>query len=74
MLYLLSSYLKLLAQLLAELAIKSVELAMRKGLTIYDASYATLADLIGTELYTADEKLIRKVRSDRVKHIADLEL
>lgn len=59
-----------LYNLQGEFAAKSVELAMRKGLTIYDASYVALAQTLNTELYTADEKLIRKTqRSNIVKHV-----
>jgi len=58
-----------------KLAEKSVELAMRKGITIYDASYVALAQILNTELYTADEKLIRKVRGlNIIKHIAQFKI
>lgn len=58
-----------------DLGSKTVEIAMRKGLTIYDAAYVALADKLKTVLYTADEKLIRKVSDENlVKHIADLEI
>jgi len=52
------------------LAEKTIEYSMRKGLTVYDASYVALADVLDTTLYTADEELIRKTRNPRlVKHI-----
>ncbi len=61
-----------LHQLSGELAKRAVELALRKGVTIYDASYVALADLLDTVLYTADERLLRKVGMHRhVKHIAE---
>ena len=44
------------------LALRAVEVAMRKDITVYDASYVTLAELPGTTLYTADKKLLRKTR------------
>ncbi len=48
----------------------TVEIAMRKGITIYDASYVALATLLEAPLYTADEKLIEKTRGiNLVKHI-----
>ena len=52
-----------LFRLEGELAQLAVEISMRKGVTIYDASYVALARLLGTVLYTADEKLIRKTGS-----------
>ena len=58
-----------------KLAAKSVEIAMRKGLTIYDASYLALAQILDTTLYTADEKLIRKTKGlDIAKHIVHFEI
>ncbi len=62
-----------LYDLSGELAKKSVELAMRKGITIYDASYAALAELLEVDAYTADEELLRKAKG-RMRHIRDLEL
>ncbi len=62
-----------LHDLSGELANKTVELAMRKGITIYDASYAALAESLDTIAYTADERLLRKV-GGKLKHIRDLEL
>ncbi len=62
-----------LHDLSGELANKTVELAMRKGITIYDASYAALAESLDTIAYTADERLLRKV-GRKLKHIKDLEL
>ncbi len=54
-----------------ELAQKTVEIAMRKGVTIYDASYVALAHMLDTVLYTADEKLIGKIGDpNTVEHIA----
>ena len=43
-----------------DLARKAIEIAMRKGVTIHDASYIALAQILNTEMYTADEKLHRK--------------
>jgi len=56
-------------------ALRSIEIAMRKGLTIYDASYVALAYELNSELYTADEKLIMKVNDPkRVKHIRQFKI
>ena len=56
-------------------ALRVIEIAMRKGLTIYDASYVALAYELNSELYTADEKLIRKASdSKRVNHIRQFKI
>lgn len=61
-----------LFRLEGRLALYTVEIAMRKGVTVYDASYVSLAKLLGTVLYTADEKLIRKTRDLKiVRHISE---
>ena len=58
-----------------ELAAKAVEIAMRKGVTVYDSSYLALAHRLQTIVYTADERLIRKTRDTRlVEHIAKFNL
>ena len=54
---------------------KTVEVAMRKGITIYDASYMALALIEEADLYTADEKLLMKTRGlEMVKHLKDFEI
>lgn len=54
-----------------ELASKVIEIAMRKGLTIYDSAYVTLAYKLDATLYTGDEKLQKKVQdSNYVKRIS----
>ena len=63
-----------LFNLQSEFAAKSIELAMRKGVTIYDASYVALAQILGAELYTADEKLIKKMEVDNAKHIIQFKI
>jgi len=53
----------------------SVEIAYRKGVTIYDAAYVALAVESEAPLYTADEKLLRKTRSTGlVRHISGLDI
>jgi len=48
---------------------------MRKGITIYDASYVALALIHNTILYTADEKLIRKTHDLKiVEHIKNFKI
>ncbi|MHA1617330.1 MAG: type II toxin-antitoxin system VapC family toxin [Candidatus Njordarchaeales archaeon] len=59
-------------RLVGEVGEKAVELAMRKGLTIYDAAYAAIALVEKIYLWTADDKLVRKLESLRiVKHIRE---
>lgn len=68
----LGDYQLALHQLSGELAKRAVELAFRKGITVYDASYVALADTLDTVLYTADERLLRKVGMHKlVKHVAE---
>ena len=58
-----------------ELAEKTIEIAMRKGVTIYDASYVALAETLNTRLFTADEKLINRISEpEKVAHIRDFRL
>jgi len=55
-----------------EYAVKTVEVAMRRGLTVYDASYTALAMVKGATLYTADEKMLKKTASLGIaRHIRD---
>ncbi len=64
-----------LYELLGKVAEEAVRIAMRKGVTIYDASYVSLARHLNTVLYTADNKLVRKIDDkERVKHIMEFEL
>ena len=51
---------------------RTVMLALGKGITVYDASYVALAEIRKALLYTADEKLLRKLRgTEWVAHIRD---
>ncbi|ADI31899.1 type II toxin-antitoxin system VapC family toxin [Staphylothermus hellenicus] len=64
-----------LYDLKGELSMKSIEIAMRKGITVYDASYVALAMMLNTKLYTADEELIRKTSDlGLVKHISQFRI
>jgi len=61
-----------LYELKGDYARETVKLAMRKGITIYDASYVALAIVRDCVLWTADEKLLRKVADlGRVFHIRE---
>ena len=62
-------------ELSGDYAEKTVEIAMRKGITIYDASYTALAVTERTNLYTADERLLAKTRDlNVIKHIRDFRI
>jgi len=60
-----------LFSLTGKFAERTVEIAMEKDITIYDASYVALAEELKAKLYTADEKLIKKANLDFVKHISE---
>lgn len=47
-----------------EYARKTIEAAYENDITIYDASYIALAVMRNSYVYTADEKLIDKLRGD----------
>nr|WP_231961300.1 type II toxin-antitoxin system VapC family toxin [Sulfolobus sp. A20] len=52
-----------------------ITLSLKYGITIYDASYVALGKILNEEVYTADEKLLRKVKDMKfVKHITDFNL
>ncbi|MGH9878411.1 MAG: type II toxin-antitoxin system VapC family toxin [Nitrososphaerales archaeon] len=52
---------------------EAISLAYDRGLTVYDASYIALAGHLGCLLYTADTKLLEKVKAANIRHIADLQ-
>lgn len=52
-----------------DLAPLSLDLALAHGLSVYDATYAALAERIGAPLVTADEKLVKKLADARTKAI-----
>ena len=55
-----------------EVADRAIEIAVRRGLTVYDASYVALALQLDAPLYTADEKLLAKIASLNIgKHISE---
>lgn len=58
-------------ELRGSLASKALEIAMRKGVTVYDASYLSLADFLKTIVYTADMELLKRTGdTGLIKHIA----
>lgn len=51
---------------------EAVLLAYDFGLTIYDSCYIALANHLRCILYTADSKLLERVKVANIKHIANL--
>ena len=47
-----------------EYARLTASIALENGITVYDASYVVLAKVLDTVLYTADERLLGKLKSD----------
>jgi len=56
---------------IAEIAERTVENALRYGISVYDASYLSAGEELGAPVYTADEKLITKVSGDTLRNIAE---
>ncbi|BCU67806.1 PIN domain nuclease [Sulfolobales archaeon HS-7] len=51
---------------------ESISLSSEYGITIYDATYIALGKILKDKVYTADEKLLRKVKElPFVVHIRD---
>ncbi|ACP56260.1 type II toxin-antitoxin system VapC family toxin [Saccharolobus islandicus] len=49
-----------------------ISLSSKYGITIYDAAYIVLGKVLGDKVYTADEKLLRKVKDLHfIIHIKD---
>ena len=53
-----------------EVSLKSVENALRYGISVYDSAYISLGELEGVPVYTADERLIRRVGDGVLRHIS----
>ena len=51
---------------------KFIEVAFKTGITLYDSAYIGLADVLGTTVITADERLIKKVKHPSLVHISDV--
>jgi len=71
----LSSYGIELYSLRGEVAERAVEIAVEEEVTIYDASYVALAVTLNTRLYTADRKLVKRLRrkyEDVVLHVSQI--
>ena len=58
--------------LLGELKDACLKAAFERGLTVYDASYLSLGELLGCKVYTADAKLLEKTGDEgTVCHVKD---
>ena len=68
----LEAYSFTLYALKGEYAEKTVETAVENGITIYDASYVALAMIRDTHMYTADERLIEKLKGEYLKHVKSI--
>jgi predicted nucleic acid-binding protein len=61
-----------LHSLSGKLAERTVEVAVEKEITVYDASYIALAESLNSKFYTSDKKLIDKVNLNFVVHISEI--
>jgi len=52
---------------------KTVEVAFKNSITIYDSSYISLAIMKNTYMYTADEKLMEKISREYLPYIINFE-
>ena len=55
-----------------KLALKTIEIAYKYGITIYHAAYVALAMIRDAILYTADEETVSKISKGNVKHLKEL--
>ena len=53
-----------------ELAARTLENALRHGVSVYDSAYLSLGAIRGAPVYTADERLIDKVGHPSLRHIS----
>jgi len=57
---------------LGKLAEKTIENALKYGITIYDSSYLSLTELESKTFYTADERLLAKLKDNpHARHISE---
>lgn len=69
----LEAYSFTLYPLKGEYANTAVEVAFKNNITIYDASYIALAIIKNIYMYTADKKLIRKLKNEYQKYVKDID-
>ncbi|MFQ6123643.1 MAG: type II toxin-antitoxin system VapC family toxin [Candidatus Heimdallarchaeota archaeon] len=51
---------------------KSIEIAFKMKITLYDSVYIGLADALGVPVITADKRLIKLVKYPNLVHISDV--
>ena len=68
----LEAYSFTLYPLKGEYAEKTLEVAFKNDVTVYDASYIALAVIKGTRMYTADEKLMKKLKKGYLKYVKNI--
>ncbi|MCD6312977.1 MAG: type II toxin-antitoxin system VapC family toxin [Thaumarchaeota archaeon] len=51
---------------------RTIELAYRFGITVYDAAYVALAAIKNATFYTADKEMVTEVSSENVKHLSEV--
>ncbi len=66
--YSLSRFQVALYPLLNDLRELCIRISLKYGISIYDASYFSLSQHLGKNFYTADEKLLAKIKDEEVAH------
>jgi predicted nucleic acid-binding protein len=61
-----------LRALMGDYASHAIDLAYENDITLYDASYISLAHLEEAQMYTADRKLINKLHETYRQHVKDI--
>jgi len=51
---------------------KTLEVVFKNDITVYDASYIALAIIKDTYMYTADEKLIERLKEEYLKYVRNI--
>ncbi len=66
----LDKYCLWLTPLEGDLACACVENSMRHGISVYDSAYISLGQIREIPVYTADRRLMNRVRDERIRHIS----
>jgi len=59
-----------LTPLEGDLARACMENSMRHGISVYDSAYISLGQIREIPVYTADRRLMNRVRDERIRHIS----
>jgi predicted nucleic acid-binding protein len=57
--------------LLGDLSVRCIDNALRCGISIYDSAYLALGELENIPVHTADEKLLKKVGGETLRHVSN---